>query len=255
MKVGDLALKVYTAFIFMFLFAPIIVMIVFSFNNSRFLGAWKGFTLKWYYELFRDRELWRCLYNSIWVASLATGIGVVFAIPTAYVMSRYYFKGKTTIDSILYIPIVIPEIAEGLTLLLLYVWARIPRGGLTVMLGHAVWFPVIYIVIRARITGIPKVYEEAARVLGANEIQTFFRVILPLIAPGIISGGLLMFTWSFDDFIKAYFTTGPGFMTLPLKVWSMAARGGVTPELNALTTMWLIISSSLAIVYLKIQKK
>jgi spermidine/putrescine transport system permease protein len=233
-------------------------MVIFSFNNSTLLGAWQGFTLDWYTTLFQSREIWQALYNSVAVAAIVAVFSVVFGTLTALSMTRYSFKGKTTVDSLLYIPMIIPEIAEALTLLLFYLligWG-LGLGFMTVLIGHIAYdISFAFVVIRARMTGFDRSLEEAAQTLGANEIQTFFRITLPILMPGIIAGGLLAFTLSYDDFYKSAFTTGPGFETLPLRIWSMASRGGVSPELNALTTVAFGISISLALLYQWLSKK
>lgn len=258
MKFGDLALKVFTLLIFALIYGPIIVMVVFSFNNSALLGSWQGFTLDWYTILFQSGEIWQALYNSVAVAAIVAVFSVVFGTLTALAMTRYSFKGKTTVDSLLYIPMIIPEIAEALTLLLFYLWIGwgLGLGFMTVLIGHIAYdISFAFVVIRARMTGFDRSLEEAAQTLGANEIQTFFRITLPILMPGIIAGGLLAFTLSYDDFYKSAFTTGPGFETLPLRIWSMASRGGVSPELNALTTVAFGISISLALLYQWLSRK
>jgi spermidine/putrescine transport system permease protein len=251
-KFGDLALKIFTVLVFALIFGPIIVMVVFSFNNSARLGAWRGFTLKWYSALSQSGDIWQALYHSASVAGIVSVVSVVFGTLTAFVMVRYYFKGKTIMDGLLYIPLIVPEIAEALTLLLFYLWIGwgFSLGFMTVLIGHIAYdISFAFVVIRARLAGFDRSLEEAARTLGASEINTFFRVTLPILAPGIIAGGLLAFTLSYDDFYKTIFTTGPTFQTLPIVIWSMASRGGVTPELNALTTLAFGISISLALVY------
>lgn len=254
-KIVDNLFKVFTFLIYAVLYAPIILMIVFSFNDSRFLGGWRGFTTKWYQVLFSDIGIWFTMWNSVWIALTVTIITIVFAIPTSYVMSKYIFKGKSTIGGYLYVPMIIPEIAESLTIYLFFLWIDFPLGPLGIIVGQIVWFPIVYMVLRARMAGLNlSQVEEAARMLGANEFQTFFRVTLPLIMPGAIAGGLMQFTWSFDDFVKASFTRGIGFETLPIKIWNMAAKGGVTPEINALATFALILSIALAVVYTKVSR-
>lgn len=258
MKFGDLILKVFTFSIFALIYGPILVMVLFSFNSSRFLGAWTGFTVDWYAKLFEMPEIWEALYNSVIIAALTAILSVIFGLLTAYAMVRYPFRGKRIIDSLFYIPIIIPEIAEALTLLLFFLligWG-FRLGFITVLLGHIAYdISYCYVVIRARMIGFDRSLEEAAKTLGADDIQTFFRITLPVLMPGIIAASLLAFTLSYDDFYKTAFTTGPGFETLPLRIWSMASRGGVTPELNALTTIALVVSMSLALLYQKISQK
>jgi spermidine/putrescine transport system permease protein len=251
----DNFLKGYSVVLYIFLYAPILIMVVFSFNDSRLLAVWRGFSLRWYEMLVADPTVWKAFYNSIWVASLTTVVSMVLGTMTAFAMIRYSFRGKSILDSALYFPVVIPEITKALSLLLFYVFAGIPLGGITVAIGH-IAFSISYatIVIRARLVGFDRSVEEAAQSLGANEIRTFIHVTLPLILPGVIAGGLLAFTVSYDDFIKTAFTAGPGFQTLPLRIYAMASRGGVSPQLNALATVTLVVSLALALVRLRLSK-
>jgi len=254
-KVWDKVLKGYSFAIYVFLYAPILIMVVFSFNDSRLLAVWRGFSLRWYEALVADPSVWRAFYNSIWVASLTATISMVLGTMTAFVMIRHSFRGKSILDSALYFPVVIPEITEALSLLLFYVFTGIPLGAVTVAIGH-IAFAISYaaIVIRARLVGFDRSVEEAAKSLGANELRTFLHVTLPLILPGVIAGGLLAFTVSYDDFIKTAFTAGPGLQTLPLRIYAMASRGGVSPQLNALATVTLVVSLGLALVRLRLSK-
>jgi len=254
-KLGDKILAGYSGLMFAFLYVPILLMVIFSFNDSRLLAVWRGFSLRWYESLMADPTVWAAFYNSIWVGALTAGVSMVLGTMTAFVMVRYSFRGKSLLDSALYFPIVIPEITEALSLLLFYVFTGIPLGGVTVVIGHiafAISFALI--VIRARLVGFDRSVEEAAKSLGANELRTFFHVTLPIILPGVIAGGLLAFTVSYDDFIKTAFTAGPGFQTLPLRIYAMASRGGVSPELNALATITLVVSLMLAVVRLRLSK-
>jgi spermidine/putrescine transport system permease protein len=254
-KVWDRILAGYSLALYVFLYAPILVMVVFSFNDSKLLAVWRGFSFRWYEALVADPTVWVAFYNSIWVASLTTVVSMVLGTMTAFVMIRYSFRGKSILDSALYFPVVIPEITEALSLLLFYVFTGIPLGAVTVAIGH-IAFSISYatIVIRARLVGFDRSVEEAAKSLGANEFRTFVHVTLPLILPGVIAGGLLAFTVSYDDFIKTAFTAGPGFQSLPLKIYAMASRGGVSPLLNALATITLIVSLCLALVRLRLSK-
>jgi spermidine/putrescine transport system permease protein len=254
-KTWDRILKGYSFIIYAFLYAPILIMVVFSFNDSKLLAVWRGFSLRWYEALLVDPTVWNAFYNSIWVASLTTVISMVLGTMTAFVLIRYGFRGKSILDSALYFPVVIPEITEALSLLLFYVFTGIPLGAMTVVIGH-IAFSISYatIVIRARLVGFDRSVEEAAKSLGANEFRTFIHVTFPLILPGVIAGGLLAFTVSYDDFVKTAFTAGPGFQSLPLRIYAMASRGGVSPLLNALATVTLIVSLGLALVRLRVSK-
>ena len=254
-KTWDRLLQGYSFLMYVFLYAPILIMVMFSFNDSKILAVWRGFSLRWYEALISDPTVWKAFYNSIWIASLTTVVSMVLGTMTAFVMIRHSFHGKSILDSALYFPVVIPEITEALSLLLFYVFTGIPLGALTVAIGH-IAFAISYatIVIRARLVGFDRSVEEAAKSLGANELRTFFHVTLPLILPGVIAGGLLAFTVSYDDFVKTAFTAGPGFQTLPLKIYAMASRGGVSPQLNALATVTLVVSLCLAMVRLRLSK-
>ncbi len=250
-KFGDKILKGYSLFVFGFLYVPIFAMIIFSFNDSRLTAIWRGFTLRWYASLL-DSEVWGAFYNTILVAVLVTVVSIVLGTTTALAMSRYRFRGKSAFDGYLYVPIIIPEITEALSLLLLYVWAGVPLGLLTIVLGHLTFaIPFAALVIRSRMAGFDRSVEEAAQSLGANEVQTFFRVTLPIISTGVIAGALLAFTQSYDDFIKTAFTRGPGVDMLPTTIYNLARRGGVSPELNALATIALSISIVMAILWQK----
>jgi len=242
-KIGGQLFMIYSFLIFAFLFIPIVAMVVFSFNDSKLTAEWHGFTTKWYSELFGRSGIWTAFYNSVFVALVVTILSALLGTATGMGMSRYNFRGKSAFDGYLYVPIIIPEITEALSVLLLYMWVGIPLGLLTVVLGHLTFtIPFAAIVIRSRLAGYDRSYEEAAQSLGAGELQTFFRVTLPLIAPGVIAGSLLAFTLSYDDFVKTAFTRGPGVEMLPTTIYNLARRGGVTPELNALATVALSVS-------------
>jgi spermidine/putrescine transport system permease protein len=243
MKIFDKFLKSFTFLILILMYLPIAAMIFFSFNSTKSLVRFTGFSFRWYSALFQNKVVWGALYNSITVAVVVTLVSIVLALLMANAIVRYEYRGESIINVFIYIPIVIPEITESLAILILYIFLGFPRGFWGVVLGHAtfgVTFAVV--VLRARIAGFRKSVEEAARTLGADEIQTFFKITLPILMPGIIAAALLVFTLSFDDFIKTSFTRGVGFQTLPLVIYSSAKRGGVSPELNALSTFSFGIS-------------
>ncbi len=237
MKIFDKILKSFTILILILMYLPIVIMIGFSFNSAKSLGRFTGFSLRWYSQLFEKADVWTAFYNSLTSAAVVTIISVVLALLMANAVVRYEYRGGSLIDAFIYIPIVIPEITESLSLLIFYGVIGFPLGFWSVALGHATFGATFAIVVlRARISGFRKSFEEAARTLGADEIETFFRITLPILMPGVIAAGLLAFTLSFDDFIKTSFTTGPGFTTLPLIIYHSAKRGGVSPDLNALST-------------------
>lgn len=232
----------YSILIYLFLYIPILVLIIFSFNDSKLNATWTGFSLKWYVSLFSNVSLMEALKNSFIVAFSSTAISVVLGTITAIGMYKYKFKGKSLIDGMLFVPLIIPEIVMGIAMLVFFSQVKIPLGLWTLIIAHAT-FSVSYVVvtIRTRLDGFDKSMEEAAMDLGATPMQTFFKVTLPIIAPGIISGGLLAFTLSLDDVIVSFFVAGPGSNTLPLKVFSMV-KFGVTPEINALSTILIVVT-------------
>ena len=249
-KLGDKVLKGYSALVLAFLYVPILAMIVFSFNDSRLTAVWRGVTIRWYTALLSDSAIWGAFYNTMLVAVLVTVLSAILGTLTALAMSRYKFRGKSAFDAYLYIPIIIPEITEALSLLLLYIWAGVPLGLPTIILGHLTFaIPFAALVIRSRMAGFDRSVEEAAQSMGANEVQTFFRITLPIISTGVIAGALLAFTQSYDDFIKTAFTRGPGVDMLPTTIYNLARRGGASPELNALATVALSVSIVMAILW------
>jgi len=256
MKAAGSFLKIFTVMVFLFLYSPIIAMVVFSFNESKSLAVFTNFSLKWYEKVITNPEVWRALYNSFWVGAVVTIVSLILGLMMAMAVTRYSFTGKTMLESFILIPIIIPEIAEALSLMMMYVFLNIPLGPITVIIGHIAFdISFVTVVMRARMVGYDKSIEEAARTLGANELQTFFKITLPTLYPAILAAGLLAFTLSFDDLIKTLFTTGPGFKTLPLVIWSYAARGGVSPELNSLSSFALSISFLFAIFRLRTERR
>jgi spermidine/putrescine transport system permease protein len=252
---SDVILKIYTILLLGIIYVPIGVLIVFSFNNSRNRAVFTGFTLENYYRLLADERVWSSFYNSIWVAIVVTIASVFFAILLSYAVTRYDFKGKDILDMLLLIPIIIPEIVEALTLLLFFIIIGIPLSPWTIIIGHIAFdISFAYLVIKARMAGYDPQYEEAARTLGADELKTFFRVTLPILLPGIIAASLIAFVESYDDFIKSYFTRPGGFSTLPVHIWSMASRRGVTVDLNALATIVVIIAIFFAYIRIKMER-
>ncbi len=240
---------VYCLLIYMFLFLPISVIAVNSFNatTSKPYLSWKGFTFAWYGKIFDNKVLLQSFGNTMIIAVcstlLATAVGTIAAVG----MYKYMFKGKSVIDSLLYIPVVIPEIVLGISLLTLFANTGIPRGMLSLVLAHTTFsIPYVIFNIRARLAGYDNSIEEASMDLGANRIKTFFTITLPVLAPGIAGGALLAFTLSIDDVIISYFTNGQT-KTFPLKVME-SIKSGVAPDVNALSTL-ILIGTSLLVVF------
>lgn len=228
-----------------FLYIPIAVLVIYSFNESKLNVVWTGFTLKWYGELFKDDEIIRALMNTLQVAFVSTIISTMVGTLAAVGMYKYQFKGKTTLDNLLYIPIVIPEIVLGIALLIFFNKTSIELGIPTLIIAHSTFcIPFVVITVKSRMAGYDKSIEEAAIDLGANQLKTFFYITLPTIMPGIIAGALLSFTLSLDDVIISFFVTGPSSNTLPLQIFSMV-KFGVSPKINALSTIMLIVSCTI----------
>jgi spermidine/putrescine transport system permease protein len=241
--------------IFLFLYLPIIILIIYSFNENRVVGVWTGFSTQWYRELWQDRAMGSALRVSLWVAVWSTVISTILGTLEALVLERYRFFGKLTYDAVLYLPVIIPDIVMALSTLLFFVVAAVPLSRATILIAHVAFnISFVAIVVRARLADMDKTLEEAAADLGANEWTTFRRITLPLLMPGIIAGALLAFTLSLDDFVITFFVSGPGSTTLPVRVYSMI-KFGVTPEVNAISTLMFIGSTLLVVLSLLLQRK
>ena len=239
-KVPDRALFLLAALIYLFLYAPILVLMFFSFNSSRSTQVWTGFSTQWYGELLRDETVLDAFRTSIIVGVTATAIATVIGTLTALALSRYRFRGQTFADSAIYAATVMPEIVVGVSLLVFFVAMQFTLGITTIIIAHVAFtISFVTIVVRARLSGMDRSVEEAAQDLGASPVQTFLRVTLPLILPGVMAGALLAFTLSFDDFVITFFVAGVGSSTLPLKIYSMI-KFGVSPVINALSTVVLV---------------
>lgn len=254
-RVSKSVLASYSFLIYLFLYAPIIILIVYSFNDSKVNAVWMGFTTKWYYQLASDGDILTALKNSLLVAFLSTLISTIIGTLAAVGMYKYKFKGKTVLDGLLYVPIIIPEIVMGISLLVFFSQTKITLGIITLILAH-VTFSISYVVVvvRAKLSGFDRNLEDAAMDLYANEFQTFSKITLPIILPGIAAGALMAITLSLDDVIISFFVSGPSYETLPLKIYSMV-RVGVTPEINALSTVMIVITLSIAIISELLQLK
>ena len=240
---------------YLFLYLPIIILVVFSFNASRYSSsAWRGFTFRWYGILFQNELIGAALRNTLTVAGASTLVSTVFGTMVALAMERFDFRGKLVMDGVLYLPIIIPDIAMAVMLLLFFVLTRIGLGLMTIVISHVAFnISFVAVVVRARLAYFDITLEEAARDLYANEWQTFRRVTLPLILPGVLGGALLAFTLSVDDFVITFFTAGPGSTTLPLRIYGMV-KLGVTPEINALSSMMLVASMILVMLSLLLRR-
>lgn len=227
--------------VFIFLFLPIFVLIVFSFNTSKLNIIFEGFTFRWYLELFKNSMLLEALWNTLLVAIISTLVSTVIGTISAYALKKFNFPFKKFINELLYIPVVIPEIVLGISLLCIYSFLKIELGMVTLILSHIAFsIPFVIINVNSVMDMMNPHLEEAASDLGASKLKTFFHVVLPVLIPGILSGAQLAFTLSLDDVVISYFTAGPDSNTLPLQIFAMI-KTGVTPDVNALITIMLLI--------------
>lgn len=236
----------------LFLYLPMFVLVVYSFNASKLVTVWAGFSTQWYGELFRDQQILSAVWTSLRIAFFAASMAVCLGTVAAFVMTRFgHFRGKTALSSMVTAPLVMPEVITGLSLLLLFVqMAQITgwpadRGMATIWIAHTTFCSAyVAVVVAARLREVDHSIEEAAMDLGSPPLKTFFSITLPIITPALAAGWLLAFTLSLDDLVIASFVSGPGANTLPMVVFS-SVRMGVSPKINALATL-IILTVSLA---------
>lgn len=242
-------LKTMLAFGFAFLYLPILSLIVYSFNESKLVTVWSGFSLKWYGELFNDAGIMQAAWVSIRIAFFTATTSVVLATVAAMVMTRFRpFRGKTLFGALITAPLVMPEVITGLSILLLFVAMGMARGMVTIWIAHVTFcMAFVTVVVSSRLGELDKSIEEAAMDLGANRVKVFFLITLPIIMPALISGWLLAFTLSIDDLVVASFVSGPSSTTLPMKVFS-SVRLGLSPKINALATLMILAVSIAALI-------
>jgi spermidine/putrescine transport system permease protein len=234
--------KFYASFIYFFLYLPIIVLIIYSFNSSKYSVEWKGFTLEWYESLLDHDSLLDAAVNSISVALFSATLATILGTLGAMALFRYSFFGKKIINSLVYILIMSPEIVMGISLLMIFVLISLPLGFTSLLIAHITFcLPFVVVTVLARLQGFDKNIIEAGKDLGASEFTIFTNIILPNILPAIIAGFLLSLTLSFDDVIISFFVSGTDFEILPLKIYSMV-RLGVKPEINALCTVMFLFT-------------
>ncbi len=272
--IGKKWLLIQATLAFAFLYLPILILIIYSFNTSKFNAVWRGFTLDWYRSLFSDAGtvgiasssagIWTALNNSLLIAVISTLLATIFGTAIALALERFHFPGRKTVETLLFLPIIMPEITIGISLLVFFTLVfrivenltgiHLNLGLPTVIIGHVTFnISFVTITVRTRLAELDPILEQAAFDLGANEWRTFWRITLPLIWPGIFSGALLAFTLSLDDFVVTFFTNGVGSMTLPLFVYGMI-KFAVTPAINAVSTLMLLTSLLLVVSSLKVKK-
>jgi putrescine transport system permease protein len=227
---------------FAFLYLPMIILVIYSFNASKLVTVWAGFSTKWYGTLFQNEAFLDAAWVTIRVAVMASTLATILGTIAAYVLVRSgRFWGRTLFSGMIYAPLVMPEVITGLSLLLLFIGIGLDRGILTIVLAHTT-FAMCYVsvVVSSRLVSFDQSLEEAAEDLGCTRLESFFFVTLPIILPAVLSGWLLAFTLSLDDLVIASFASGPSSTTLPIKIFS-AVRLGVSPEINALSTIMIAI--------------
>ena len=255
-------LRVIVGATLVFLYLPLITLMVFSFNTSRRNIVWQGFTTDWYVKAFNNDSLLQAFINSLTIAFFCTIISVILGALAAVMLWRFRFPGKTIVEGSMALPIVVPEICMGVAMLVFF--ARVmpwPMGlpwplnlGAITIAHISFAFPFVATVVRARLSSFNRELEEAAKDLGASEWRTFWDVLVPHMQPGLIAGALLAFTLSLDDFVITFFTAGPDTITFPVKVYSML-RFSVTPEVNAASTVLIVVTVILTAVGLQMQNR
>ncbi len=277
-RIGKAALYLNPVVLYFFLWVPIVVLVVFSFNDSGSVSVWRGFTTRWYTNIINNtlttgtetartstELLLGAVGNSLFVGGVSTLISTVIGTMVALSLARGSFPGKKVLDAILYLPVVIPEITQAISLAIFFQVVfgfiqttsgqRATSGFGTIIIGHVAFsISFVAIVVRARLADMNPRYEEAARDLGANEWRTFWRVTFPLILPGVVAGALLAFTLSLDDFVVSFFNAGIGTTTLPMFVFGLL-KIRVPPEINAISSLMLVVSTVLVGVSLLLQER
>ena len=239
MKKSSLFQKIYLGLITVLMYLPIILVVIYSFNESKISSIWGGFSLKWYESLFKDEDMFEALVNSLILALSSSLFAAVIGTTAAVGFTKIQPKSKSFVEYLSMLPIMIPEIILGMVFMVFFELLGLPFGMLTLILAHTTFcIPYIYMLVKARLVGMDKSLAEAARDLGAGESQVFWQITLPLLMPAILSGMLLSFAMSFDDVIISLFVTGVNVNTLPIKIYTHM-KTGVTPQINALCTLML----------------
>lgn len=253
-------IRTWLVLVTVYLYAPLITLMVFSFNNSRRNIVWRGFTLDYYVQVFQDTDLIVAFGNSLTIAAVSTLVSLILGAMTAIILWRFRFPGKPALEGALALPIVVPEICMGVAMLVFFTqimpWPTSlpwPLNLGAIIISHISFsFSFVAIVIRARLASFNRELEEAAKDLGAGEWRIFRDILIPHMTPGLVAGGLLAFTLSLDDFVITFFTSGPETTTFPVKVYSMV-RFSVTPEVNAASTILIVITVALTFIALRLQ--
>jgi spermidine/putrescine transport system permease protein len=262
---SGLVLTIFSILIYLFLYAPIVILVIFSFTRDEFGVRWTGFTLDWYIRLFNNPRMMGAAWNTLVVASVSTVVSTIIGTLLAMAMERYRFRGRGAMEGLIYLPIVVPEIVMAVALLAfsaiafdvikLVTGETLRRNLATVTIGHIAFsISFVVVVVRTSLKNFDRRLEEAAADLGADSWNIFWRITFPLILPGIIGGALLAFTLSLDDFIISLFLSGPGTSLLPVEVYNRVRRA-VTPEINAISTLMLLLSMVLVALSQLLQRR
>ena len=237
------ALKyLYLTAVYLFLYIPILILVIYSFNNTKYSSNWQGFTLKWYNQLINDGPLMEVLINSLIIAFSSSIIATILGTLGAFAFYRYRFLGRKVMYTFIYIVMMSPDIVMGISLLMFFITIGMETGAFTLLLAHITFcLPFVVVTVYSRISGFDRNIIDVAKDLGASELQMFRHIMMPLLMPAIIAGWLLSFTLSLDDVVVSFFTTGPYFEILPLKIYSMV-RLGIKPEINALSAAMFLLS-------------
>lgn len=248
--------KTYLSLIYLFFYIPIIILIVYSFNDTQYSLLWHGFTWRWYAELFSDSDLWISTWHSFFLGIASATIASFIGLLAAVSLYRYRFFGRNFLNGLVFILILSPEIVSGASLLILFTTLQMHLGFATLLLSHVSFcIPFVIVTTYSRLVSFDKNIFEAAKDLGANDFVIFLRIILPLLWPALFAGWLLSFTLSLDDVIISYFVAGPEFQILPLQIYSMV-RSGIKPEINALCSVLFCLTLTLVVVsQLALRKK
>ena len=242
MKLVTRLLGVWTGFVLLFFYLPIAVLVLFSFNRSKLNIVWTGFTLEWYTSLWHDTVLVRALQNSLIVAVFTTLISLVLGTAGAWLLYRYRYRASSVLETLAFLPMIVPEVILGVSLLILFVTIGLQLGYTTIVISHVTFcFPFVMASVQARLAGLDPALEEAALDLGATPLQAFTKVLVPYLMPAIVSGGLMSFTLSLDELIVTYFTASAGTRTLPLEIFGRVKKG-LDPSLNAISTVFIVVT-------------
>jgi len=242
MKLVTRLLGVWTGFVLLFFYLPIAVLVLFSFNQSKLNIVWTGFTLNWYTSLWHDTVLVRALQNSLIVAVFTTLISLVLGTAGAWLLYRYRYRASSVLETLAFLPMIVPEVILGVSLLILFVTIGLQLGYTTIVISHVTFcFPFVMASVQARLAGLDPALEEAALDLGATPLQAFTKVLVPYLMPAIVSGGLMSFTLSLDELIVTYFTASAGTRTLPLEIFGRVKKG-LDPSLNAISTVFIAVT-------------